>query len=111
MAVSLTFADSFAHYDNTALKWSTGGGVFETNPAHVRTGLQSLRVTLGNAPKITNFDYPVNSSAATIFQPTRYVVGMGWQTSNLNGDTIFELWALRDIDGSTPLGTPLRQFF
>jgi len=49
MGVTLVFADSFAHYNNTALKWSTGGGVFESNLAHVRTGPHSLRIQSGNS--------------------------------------------------------------
>ncbi len=111
MAVSLTFADSFDHYDSdTDLKWSTGGGTLETDPDHVRTGAQSLRIQAGDSPSLTNFPYPVNVNATVISQPPRFTVGFAWQTSSLAGETIIRLMCNRDTDGQTPLVPPQRQF-
>jgi len=111
MAVSLIFADSFDNYDtDTGLRWSTGGGDFETDPDHVRTGAQSLRIQDGDSPTITNFPYPVNVDALVISQPPRFCVGFAWQTSTLGGETILRLMCNRDVDGQTPLVPAQRQF-
>lgn len=111
MAVSLIFADGFGHYDtDTGLKWSTSGGIFETTPAHVRTGPQSLLIQSGNSPSITNFNFPVDTGVLTIGQFGKFVVGFAWQTTVLGGETIVELWAYRDSDGTAPL-SPHRRLF
>lgn len=107
MAVSLIFADSFAHYNNTALKWSSGGGVFETDLAHVRTGPQSLRIQAGDSPSILNFLFPVDSGAVTIAGYARFTLGFAWQTQSLAGETIVELW---DTAGVAPAPAE-RQFY
>ena len=117
MAVFLLFADSFAHYDTSfGLKWSSPGGAFETDPAHIRTGPQSLRIQDGDSPSIVNFAYPTNVLNDVGQGPgpggnVRFVTGFGWQTSSLAGETICELWAYWDIDGAVLLPVPLRQFF
>lgn len=80
MALTLLFADSFAHYNDTSLKWSTGGGVFDSTPARVRTGPQSLRIQDGDSPTLTPF-----------FLAGFFTVGVAWQTSVLAGEIIYAL--------------------
>ena len=104
MGLQLDFADSFAHY-NTAgigLKWTTAGGAIETNPSRVRTGLQSLRIQAGDSPtKVLNGD-------------GYNLVGFGWQTEVLSGETIVnlissgasptsQLYLVQNSDGSISL--------
>jgi len=107
MALSLKFCDSFAHYNNTALKWSSGGGVFETNLAHVRTGPQSLRIQAGNAPSILNFNFPADTGAFAIQPFASFTVGFAWQTQSLAGETIYELWCTANLSPAPAQ----RQFF
>jgi hypothetical protein len=83
--VSLVFTDSFAHYNDTSLKWSSGGGTFNTNPAHIRTGPQSLQINSVNSPflNLALFTSKFNLS-------TKFVFGVAWQTTVLNGEVIFQ---------------------
>jgi hypothetical protein len=84
MGHALSFADSFAHYDNAgiALKWTTGGGAISTSPLHLRMGgPQSLRIQAGDSPTKT-----LGGSGYT-------VIGVAWQTDVLSGESIFEQWA------------------
>lgn len=114
MGVTLVFADSFAHYNDTALKWSTGGGVFDTTPARVRTGPQSLRIQAGNSPSINNFEFPVDTAGGAFgFVTTlnQFAVGFAWQTQSLAGETVCELWTkLAGGQLSVPLVPAQRQF-
>lgn len=101
MGQTLVFADSFAHY-NTAgipLKWSSAGGAIETNLAHVRTGLQSLRIQAGDSPTITNFAFPAKVTGGGTY--ARFTLGFGWQTQSLAGETILTL--LNGVDAQIAL--------
>jgi hypothetical protein len=90
MALTLLFADSFAHYNDTSLKWSTGGGVFDVTPARVRTGPQSLRIQDGDSPILTPF-----------FPLPMFTVGVAWQTSVLSGEIIYDL--IDSVSGESQL--------
>jgi hypothetical protein len=107
MGLQLKFADSFAHYNDTSLKWSSGGGAFETNLAHVRTGPQSLRIQAGNAPSILNFNFPADALAFAIQPFASFTLGFAWQTQSLAGEIMVELW---DIANLAPSPAE-RQFF
>ena len=76
------FADSFAHYNQAGipLKWDSAGGAIETNPAHVRTGPQSLRIQAGSSPLKSGLGGNGYS-----------VIGFAWQTDTLAGETICSL--------------------
>jgi hypothetical protein len=53
--MALVFIDSFDPYATLLLKWSSGSAAFNSNPAFVRTGIQSLNPTLpgfGAQPRI-----------------------------------------------------------
>ena len=105
--LSLVFADSFAHYNDTALKWSSGGGVFETDPIHVRTGPQSLRIQAGDSPSILNLRFPVNTGAFAIQPFASFTLGFALQIQSLTGETIVELWCTANLSPSPAE----RQFF
>lgn len=93
--MSTVFADSFAHY-NTAgipLKYSVAGGSIQSDPAHVRTGTQSLRVQAGDAPAIENFFLPPDITQTWTFAPQFYgfTVMAAYQTEALDG-VVFSVW-------------------
>jgi hypothetical protein len=112
MGLQLLFADSFAHYDTSAigLKWDTAGGSIDTSPAHVRTGPQSLKIQAGNSPGLSNRLQNAGFAYCTL--------GWAWQTQSLAGETIVKLidsgsgdlqiFLVQNADGSLSLwsGTP-----
>jgi hypothetical protein len=56
--MSLTFVDSFDHYDTVDQKWDNGGADFNTDPAFVRTGTQSLAPGGGGFDTLPRKDFP-----------------------------------------------------
>jgi hypothetical protein len=94
--MATVFCDSFAHYDTAGipLKYSTAGGAIENNPAHIRTGPQSLRIQSGDAPSIINFKLPADTTVVYSAYPPQYsnfAVGVAYQAGALNGNVV-ELW-------------------
>jgi len=92
--MSLVFIDSFAHYNQLLQKWSSGDQglvTFNTNPAFIRTGPQSLLVAseaFGTAPTI-NF---VNRS--------EMVAGVAIYVASLAvGSSVFQFYNIGDGDG------------
>jgi hypothetical protein len=84
MGLTLQFADSFAHYNQSGLplKWSIAGGTIDNTVA--RTGPQSLKIqSTGASPNVKIGDF---------FGASYNVVGFGWRTSSLAGETIVELY-------------------
>jgi len=92
--MSLVFIDSFAHYNTLLQKWNSGdeGLVsFNTDPAFIRTGPQSLRVfseAFGTAPTI-NFT-----------KRAEMVAGVAVYVASLSvGSSAFQFYELGDGDG------------
>jgi hypothetical protein len=56
--MSLVFVDSFDHYDTVDQKWDNGGAIFNTDPAFVRTGIQSLAPGGGAFDTLPRKDFP-----------------------------------------------------
>ena len=103
--LGLNFVDGMQHYDQAGLPlmWAVPSyvvpapsniGTVDTNPAHARTGTQSIRLQAGDAP-VKQFSGLGNA-----------VVGFGWRTESLAGETIFELWNYLSTGG-----LPERQLF
>lgn len=93
MGLGLTFADSFAHYNNAGipLKWDSAGGALEADPAHLRLGgPQSLRIQQSDSPSKL-----LGGSGYT-------VIGVAWQADVLSGEVIFEQWAITSLSPAPP---------
>ena len=76
------FLDSFAHYNSLLQKWSSGGLVgFNTNPAFIRTGPQSLQVSTEAFATGAKVDFATRSSLTA---------GVAWYIANLQGAGIFQ---------------------
>ena len=56
--MSLVFVDSFDHYDTVDQKWDAGGADFNTDPAFVRTGTQSLAPGGGGFDTLPRKNFP-----------------------------------------------------
>jgi hypothetical protein len=106
--MGVVFADSFQHYNNTAAKWTTPGGTFNTDPAHLRHGAQNLQVTVASSPAIAF------TALGTSFGTG--LINVAWQAGNLSGRIfsvqsggVDQVWLLLHADGSisaeTSLGT------
>lgn len=92
MGLQLKFGDTFDHIDTDgiALKWTTGGGAINTDPAHTRMGgPRSLQIGPGDSPTITAGD-----NATTI--------GFGYQVESITDAVLFELWADVSIAPAPP---------
>ena len=78
----LRYSDSFDHYSTATIgeRWTVAGGSIETNLAHVRTGLQSLRVRAGNAPLMSDLHFLLAFSP-----PQEVIFGLAYQTDSLDG--------------------------
>jgi hypothetical protein len=80
------FVDSFDPYNTLSLKWSSGTAPFNTNPAFVRTGTQSLSPQGGsfsNLPRI-NFTTRLGMTVGVAFYQVSAVGNvdsMKWQNS------------------------------
>jgi len=72
--VASIFYDSFDHYNQFLQKWSSGVATFNTNPAFVRTGTQSLTASLPGFPNIPriNFANRLTVICGYAFYPTSF---------------------------------------
>lgn len=107
--MAVVFCDSFQHYNDTQYKYTTAGGSFNTTPANLRHGPQSLQVTSASAPTIS-FTALGNSGLPI----TEGLVNIAWQAGHLSGRIftlqsggVDQLWVQLHADGSLSVETSL----
>ena len=104
--MGVRFADSFQHYDDTALKWNTPGGTFNTS-APLRHGPQNLQVTSADSPA---YLFPGGSTLGS------GITGLAWYAGDLSGRVFTfrssgtdQVWVELHADGSITVETSLGQ--
>jgi hypothetical protein len=107
--MAVVFADSFQHYNNTAAKYTTAGGSFNTVAGNLRHGPQNLEVAAASTPTISftnlgNSGRPIPNG----------LVNVAWKAGHLSGriftllsGVVEEFWVLLHGDGSLSVETTL----